>query len=703
MVLALLADLKDIQQINDANDNEILTLTPEGSAINYLDIQNAAAGNPVNLEALGDDTDIDILLTPKGDGMVLIDGADANSYYIGTIGGTPFLRFRDVSPANDPHLVFTNQTNILRIGSGSTSGTASLEINTNGGNILMRPGTIDHSAAGFVRHQIDGTLLFEQTIGVGDLPAHATTHVDGTDDIQDATAGQKGLATAAQITKLDAIEALADVTDEVNVRAALAALTADAIFNDDIDMDSNNIIDVNTIVGDGSGNFIIYGRDGDGGGPPSAGQNILIRGGAGTGGGADGSIYLANSAGGTQIQVTDTSITVNDAFFVLDDTDFDGNDLLDVDDIQVDSLSINKGAAILVNTDFDMQDNDIIDAGDISVTSLSSNSTPPATILLNDDLDVNGEVLIMDIDGDSFFYMPADDTFVLKLAGFDRWQYTEHKIRKYDSNLVGEADLTLEAGDGITVHGGDLYLYAGDSALATGGHVTIQPGISSTATDGSVLIKDADGNTRITVDGTGLITLGSNLDCNNNDLLNVDDVELNSLTAATTEIDVNDDIDMQTNDVLNAGNLMLSYSGISSIDNATAHVIAVAGTAVQVTTFDTNSPSANLTPDHTNDHITVDAAGDYLIMVSATVNSVAATPTRFEMTVQKNNGASVVGSLKCHRNLGGGGGEAGVISMSGIATLAASDTVEVWLENETNTDNYTVINIDLSMRRLDYA
>jgi hypothetical protein len=41
---------------------------------------------------------------------------------------------------------------------------------------------------------------------------HASEHVDGTDDIQLATAAQKGLATAAQITKLDGIDDNADVT-----------------------------------------------------------------------------------------------------------------------------------------------------------------------------------------------------------------------------------------------------------------------------------------------------------------------------------------------------------------------------------------------------------------------------------------------------------------------------------------------------------
>jgi len=58
--------------------------------------------------------------------------------------------------------------------------------------------------------------------------AHASTHLTGgADAIQEATAAQPGLATAAQITKLDGIEALADVTDAGNVGTAIFA--ADAV------------------------------------------------------------------------------------------------------------------------------------------------------------------------------------------------------------------------------------------------------------------------------------------------------------------------------------------------------------------------------------------------------------------------------------------------------------------------------------------
>lgn len=45
------------------------------------------------------------------------------------------------------------------------------------------------------------------------LGTHASDHTDGTDDIQNATSSQKGLATAAQITKLDGIETGAEVNN----------------------------------------------------------------------------------------------------------------------------------------------------------------------------------------------------------------------------------------------------------------------------------------------------------------------------------------------------------------------------------------------------------------------------------------------------------------------------------------------------------
>ena len=78
--------------------------------------------------------------------------------------------------------------------------------------------------------------------------AHASDHTDGTDDIQSATGAQKGLATAAQITKLDAIEALADVTDETNVTAALPVVDGTQLVKGSADASKTMTIEVDGLT-----------------------------------------------------------------------------------------------------------------------------------------------------------------------------------------------------------------------------------------------------------------------------------------------------------------------------------------------------------------------------------------------------------------------------------------------------------------------
>jgi len=140
------------------------------------------------------------------------------------------------------------------------------------------------------------------------------------------------------------------------------------------------------------------------------------------------------------------------------------------------------------------------------------------------------------------------------------------------------------------------------------------------------------------------------------------------------------------------------YTEISTVSNKTETAIAASDTPVQIVTFGANGDSLNATPDHTNDHITIVKPGCYFVAVSATINSGAGAASKFEMTVQKNNGNAEVGALHCNRNLAGGGGVAGVISMSGLAPgLVANDTIEVWIENETNTVNYVIEDITLTL------
>jgi hypothetical protein len=135
-----------------------------------------------------------------------------------------------------------------------------------------------------------------------------------------------------------------------------------------------------------------------------------------------------------------------------------------------------------------------------------------------------------------------------------------------------------------------------------------------------------------------------------------------------------------------------------------ADTITISGTGqankVQVTSFDTNGPSKNMTPDHTNDHITVDKAGLYLCTISIAAESAAGAGFKAGFSLWKNNGTTEFGNLHAHRNLSGGGGDFGSITMSGIVQLEVGDTIEIWTWNETNTVDIVVDDITLSLLQI---
>lgn len=84
------------------------------------------------------------------------------------------------------------------------------------------------------------------TPNTGTFPAaaHAARHTDGSDDIQDATASQKGLATAVQITKLDGIESGA-TADQTNAEIK-TAYEANANTNEFSDAEQTKLAGIAT-------------------------------------------------------------------------------------------------------------------------------------------------------------------------------------------------------------------------------------------------------------------------------------------------------------------------------------------------------------------------------------------------------------------------------------------------------------------------
>ena len=60
--------------IQDDSNNEYIKVAKTGSAVNEFTVTNAATGNAPNLSATGDDTNIDLNLTPKGYGRATFNG-----------------------------------------------------------------------------------------------------------------------------------------------------------------------------------------------------------------------------------------------------------------------------------------------------------------------------------------------------------------------------------------------------------------------------------------------------------------------------------------------------------------------------------------------------------------------------------------------------------------------------------------------------
>ena len=66
----------DAHGINDENGNEQIVFQTTSSAVNQLDITNAATGNAPSIQATGGDSNINLKVGPKGTGLVEVLGAD---------------------------------------------------------------------------------------------------------------------------------------------------------------------------------------------------------------------------------------------------------------------------------------------------------------------------------------------------------------------------------------------------------------------------------------------------------------------------------------------------------------------------------------------------------------------------------------------------------------------------------------------------
>jgi hypothetical protein len=86
--------------VADANGNEQIKFTTTASAVNELTVVNSATSNAPEISSTGGDTDIDLKITPKGSGKIVLDGisfpnADGTANQVLTTDGSGVLSFAD--------------------------------------------------------------------------------------------------------------------------------------------------------------------------------------------------------------------------------------------------------------------------------------------------------------------------------------------------------------------------------------------------------------------------------------------------------------------------------------------------------------------------------------------------------------------------------------------------------------------------------
>ena len=184
-------------KITDTSDNEIALFEGTSSAVNQFSLTNAATGSNPNLAATGDDTNISIAMTPKGNGLVVVpNGYESN---VGSVDDALVTRRwvldNAVSSVDD-------LTIRAAVGNGATS--ASVGTMPNDGHTYYVTNVRINVSTGYSGGSIDSFILSD---GTTDLVAVADSDITTAGsyivELDGATATAGGATLTASFKQVD--------------------------------------------------------------------------------------------------------------------------------------------------------------------------------------------------------------------------------------------------------------------------------------------------------------------------------------------------------------------------------------------------------------------------------------------------------------------------------------------------------------------
>ena len=276
--------------------------------------------------------------------------------------------------------------------------------------------------------------------------------------------------------------------------------------------------------------------------------------------------------------------------------------------------------------------------------------------------------------------------------------------------IQGGARVSGYLGVGISNPGHPIHIFTGTSGVGlrienTNNHALCE--LIGTSTSQFTFGDAADSNIgrviyRHTTDSMGF-------DTNNTEAIRIDSSQRVGLKTSSPDerLHVNGNAKIggdlyATGDVYFTGaGSGLPYGEIYLYNSATTITIASTGVGnkVQVTAFAADGESNLTTPAHGTDDITITKPGRYMVNVSAVIGNTDAAAYSIAFGVFKNDGAVQFQNL--HSTYGfttGVADERRSVSLSGIISLSASDTVELWCWNDSGgTEDVDIVSATLSL------